>query len=48
MRKHPAKEWKNKLLWVDRSDEPEAMQIIGLLHDIRLLLLFLVVVVALS
>lgn len=37
--KHPAKQWHSRLFWHDRSDQSEAMQIIDLLHDIRLLML---------
>lgn len=46
--KHPAKLWPNTWLWHDRSDQPEAIQIIDLLHDIRLLLLFLAILTILS
>lgn len=42
--KHPAKYWYNSLLWHDRSDESEQLQMIDLLHDIRLLLLVIVVI----
>lgn len=38
-KRHPAKLWQNKLFWHDRSDQPEAIQVIDLLHDIRFLLL---------
>lgn len=40
-KRHPAKLWQNKLFWHDRSDQPETMQAIDLLHDIRFLLLVL-------
>lgn len=36
--RHPAKEWPNTWLWADRSAQPIEIQIIDLLHDIRLLL----------
>lgn len=38
---HPAKLWPNTWLWHDRSDQPESIQIIDLLHDVRLLLLII-------
>jgi hypothetical protein len=43
--KHPAKVWPNRWIWHDRSDQPEAIQIIDLLHDIRLLLLVIAVLI---
>jgi len=46
--KHPAKLWHNRLLWHDRSEQPEAVQIIDLLHDIRFLLLVIAAVLLLS
>lgn len=42
--KHPARMFQNRFLFHDWSDYPENMQIIDLLHDIRLLLLLVVLV----
>ncbi len=36
---HPADDWQNRMFWINRKDQPEAIQIIDLLHDIRFLLL---------
>lgn len=42
--KHPARVFPNRFLFHDWSDHPENIQIIDLLHDIRLLLLVVVLV----
>ena len=39
---HPAKLWPSRWFFHDRSDQPENIQIIDLLHDIRLLLLLMI------
>lgn len=41
--RHPAKNPTSRWFWHDRSDQSEAMQVIDLLHDIRFLLLMIVV-----
>jgi hypothetical protein len=46
--KHPAKLWQNKLFWHDRSDQPETIQVIDLLHDIRFLLLVIAIFAVLA
>lgn len=46
--RHPAKLWTSKLFWHDRSNQPEFIQIIDLLHDIRFLLLVLCVLTMLG
>lgn len=43
-KKHPAKLWQSKWLFHDRSDQPEPMQIIDLLHDIRFMLVLIVLI----
>ena len=42
--RHPAKNPTSRWFWHDRSDQPKTMQIIDLLHDIRFLLLVLVLI----
>ena len=42
--RHPAKLWPNSWLFHDRSDQPEMLQVIDLLHDIRTLLLAIFIV----
>lgn len=46
--KHPARVFPNKFLFHDWSDHPENIQIIDLLHDIRLLLLLVVFLLILA
>lgn len=41
--RHPAKNPTSRWFWHDRSNQPEAMQVIDLLHDIRFLLLVIVI-----
>lgn len=43
--RHPAKSIPGRWIFHDRSDQSEAIQIIDLLHDIRLLLLVIAVIV---
>lgn len=37
-KEHPAKIPPSSWIWDDRSDQPVSMQVIDLLHDIRLIL----------
>lgn len=46
--KHPARIFPNGFLFEDWSDHPENIQIIDLLHDIRLLLLLIVFLLILT
>lgn len=41
MGKHPAKDWPARWIFDDHSDKSTEFQILDLLHDIRLLIYFL-------
>ena len=45
---HPARSFPSRFLFHDWSDHPESIQIIDLLHDIRLLLLIICAVLLLT
>jgi len=42
---HPAKLWPTRSIWHDRSDQPEHIQLIDLLMDIRNLLFLIVLLI---